>query len=241
MTNFDLKVERKFLSGPLSRVLELKMAIRVFLEFIRGLRSLHFVGPCITVFGSARFKEDHEYYQLAREVGRRVSQLGFTIMTGGGPGIMEAANRGAKENGGKSVGCNIVLPFEQKHNPYLDKWVNIRYFFVRKVFLLKYSYGFIVMPGGFGTLDEFFEALTLIQTKKIEDFPVVLMGKSFYQPLVDMALKMREEKTISPEDLNLVFLTDSVDEAVDFIEASTIKSKRFKLTRMRKSRLLGEN
>jgi uncharacterized protein (TIGR00730 family) len=222
----SIQAEKTFLSGPLDRIFEFRMAFRVFFEFIRGFRNLHFVGPCITVFGSARFKEGHH--------------SGFAVMTGGGPGIMEAANRGAKEAGGKSVGCNIILPFEQDPNPYLDIWVDIRYFFVRKVFLLKYSYGFVVMPGGFGTLDEFFEALTLIQTKKIENFPVVLMGKDFYQPLVDMALKMRDEGTISPSDLNLVFLTDSIEDAVTYIETHTLKSPKYRLKKIKKMPMLGE-
>ncbi len=235
-----IESERTFLSGPLDRFIEFRMAFRVFFEFIRGFRKLHFVGPCITVFGSARFKEGHKYYEMAREMGAAISQSGFSVMTGGGPGIMEAANRGAKEAGGKSVGCNIILPFEQNPNPYLDIWVDIRYFFVRKVFLLKYSYGFVVMPGGFGTLDEFFEALTLIQTKKIEDFPVVLMGKDFYQPLVDMALKMKEEGTISSSDMRLVFLTDSIEDAVAYIEKQTLKSPKYKLKKIKKMTILGE-
>jgi uncharacterized protein (TIGR00725 family) len=154
--------EREFLEGPRSRWEEFVFTLSVVREFVRGFRTLHFVGPCITVFGSARFKPGHEYYELAREVGGGLAKIGFTTLTGGGPGIMEAANRGAKEQGGISVGCNIVLPHEQNPNPYLDKWVNIRYFFVRKVLLSKYSYGFVVLPGGFGTLDEFFEALTLV-------------------------------------------------------------------------------
>lgn len=226
------------MSGPLSRFNEFKMAVRVFIEFIRGFRALHFLGPCITVFGSARFDEDHEYYKTTVELGKELSRVGFTVMTGGGPGIMEAANKGAKLANGNSVGCNIVLPFEQKHNPYLDKWVNIKYFFVRKVFLLKYSYGFIAMPGGFGTLDELFEALTLIQTKKIENFPVVLMGVAYYQPLMEFIYSMRTAKTISPEDCDLLLLTDDIEEAVKFIEARTVK--RFKLKRVRKIAILGE-
>lgn len=235
-----IEAEKTFLSGPLDRIIEFRMAFRVFFEFIRGFRKLHFVGPCITIFGSARFKEGHKYYEMARKLGAEVSKSGFAVMTGGGPGIMEAANRGAKESGGKSVGCNIILPFEQNPNPYLDIWVDIRYFFVRKVFLLKYSYGFVVMPGGFGTLDEFFEALTLIQTKKIENFPVVLMGKDFYQPLVDMALKMREEGTISTSDLKFVYLTDSIEDAVAYIETHTLKSPKFKLKKIKKMTILGE-
>lgn len=234
----NIKLERKFLSGPHSRWIEFKMVVNVCLEFIRGFRALHFVGPCITIFGSARYREDHEFYRLTEEISKEISKLGFTIMTGGGPGIMEAANKGAKEVGGKSVGCNIVLPFEQKQNPYLDKWVNIKYFFVRKVFLLKYSYGFIAMPGGFGTLDELFEALTLIQTKKIENFPVVLMGVDYYQPLIDFILKMKEAGTISAHDTDLMLITDDVQEAVKHIEKFAIR--KFNLKRIRRMAFLGE-
>src|SRR5262245_21448532 len=159
---------RRFLQGPQARRSELFRAIRIFIEFIRGFRALHFVGPCVTVFGSARFKEDHPYYALGREVGRALARAGFTVMTGGGPGIMEAANRGAKDVGGRSVGCNIELPEEQRPNPYLDRWITFRHFFVRKVMLVKYSYAFVALPGGFGTLDEIFETATLVQTGKIK-------------------------------------------------------------------------
>src|SRR6187455_2345489 len=175
--------ERTFLSGPRARLSELKLAIKFFLEFVRGFRALHFVGPCVTVFGSARFKEDHPYYALGREMGKRLAQLGLTVMTGGGPGIMEAANRGAKEAGGCSIGCNIILPHEQHPNPYLDLFVEFPHFFVRKVMLVKYSYAFVALPGGFGTLDEIFEVATLVQTRKIQDFPLVLVGREFWQPL----------------------------------------------------------
>lgn len=160
------QIEIKFLEGPQSRWKELKFAFKVFAEFIRGYRQLAFVGPCVTIFGSARFHPGDKYYELTEKVGAEVAKMGFTVLTGGGPGLMEAANKGAKEVGGRSVGCNIILPHEQKPNPYLDRWVNIRYFFVRKTLLIKYSYAFICMPGGFGTLDELFEAITLIQTKK---------------------------------------------------------------------------
>ena len=136
------------------------------MEFIRGFRTFHFCGPCITVFGSARIKEDNPYYKMTMDIGARLAKLGLTVMTGGGPGLMEAANRGAREAGGRSVGCNILLPQEQDPNPYMDKWMDFQFFFVRKVMLIKYSYGFIVMPGGVGTMDELFQALTLIQTKK---------------------------------------------------------------------------
>lgn len=224
--------EEVFLEGPKSRWKEFFFTFKIMLEFIRGFRALHFVGPCITVFGSARFKEDHPAYEQAREVGAGLSKLGFTVMTGGGPGIMEAANRGAKDVGGRSVGCNIVLPFEQYANPYLDSWVNIRYFFVRKVLLTKYSYGFIVMPGGFGTLDEFFEALTLIQTTKVKKFPIVLMGKEFHSHLYGHIQKMIEEKTISSQDKDLFLFTDSVEEAMDHMEKYAIE--HFGLRRKKK-------
>ena len=168
--------EISFLAGPQSRWRDFSFTIRTLYQFVHGFRSLHFVGPCITIFGSARFGEDHEYYKLTRAVASEIARLGFTIMTGGGPGLMEAANRGAKDVGGKSVGCNIRLLAEQAHNPYLDKWVKINHFFIRKILLVKYSYAFVVMPGGFGTLDEFFEALTLIQTRKIRNFPIIRLS-----------------------------------------------------------------
>lgn len=206
-----------YLDGPKPRSYELGFAFKVFRQFIKGFRTLHFVGPCITVFGSARFPEDHPYYELARECGRRIAGLGFTTMTGGGPGIMEAANRGAFEGGGYSVGCNIRLPFEQKANPYLNKSITFEHFFVRKVLLVKYSYAFIIMPGGVGTMDEFFETLTLVQTKTIIQFPIVLVGKAFYQPLMDYLHFMRDQKTIGERDLDLVLLTDDIGEAMDHI------------------------
>ena len=210
--------ERRFLEGPRRRVEELARAVRIFMEFIRGFRALHFVGPCVTVFGSARFREDHRYYAVARDMGGRIARLGFTVMTGGGPGIMEAANRGAKEAGGYSIGCNIVLPMEQKPNPYLDKFIEFKYFFIRKVMLVKYSYAFVVLPGGFGTLDELFEALTLIQTQKIQSFPVVLMGVDYWEPMIGfMRERLIAEHTISPEDLRLLMVTDSPEEAIAHI------------------------
>ena len=176
------------------------------------------MGPCVTVFGSARFEEDHPYYELAREVGRRLVGEGFTVMTGGGPGIMEAANRGAMERGGFSVGCNIDLAFEQDPNPYLHLFLEFRYFFVRKVMLVKYSHGFIALPGGFGTMDEIFETATLIQTGKISGFPCVLMGREYWQPLLDFIVgPMRKEGTIGEQDVDIVFVTDSPEEAVAYI------------------------
>lgn len=211
--------ERSFLAGPLSRGEEFLRACRIFAEFIKGFRALHFVGPCVTVFGSARFPEDHPYYDLARRVGRMVAELELTVMTGGGPGIMEAANRGAREAGGRSLGCNITLPKEQQPNPYLDKWIEFRYFFVRKVMLVKYSYAFIALPGGYGTLDEIFETVTLVQTQKIRNFPIVLMGVSFWTPLIQFLRdKMLAMGTIGHGDLDLLILTDSPDEAMEHIK-----------------------
>jgi uncharacterized protein (TIGR00730 family) len=207
-----------YLEGPKSRGYELAFAFRVFGQFLKGFRKLHFTGPCITVFGSARFKEDNIYYNNARNFGKRIAELGFATMTGGGPGIMEAANRGAFENGGISVGCNIQLPFEQKPNPYVNKSITFEHFFVRKVLLVKYSYAFIIMPGGFGTMDEFFEILTLVQTKTVTDFPIVLFGKEYYKPLIEMIEWMVNQGTISKEDLSLLLLTDDEDEAMSHIQ-----------------------
>lgn len=217
------KKEINFLEGPQSRWKELKFTISVLTEFIKGFRKLHFVGPCVTIFGSARFKEGHKHYEMARILAGRIAQLGFTIMTGGGPGIMEAANRGAREVGGRSVGCNIELPHEQEPNPYMDTWVNIKYFFVRKTLLSKYSYAFVVMPGGFGTLDEFFEAITLIQTKMVSDFPVVIMDKEFHNHIIQHVDLMKAQGTISPDDTSLFIFTDDIEEAVTYIQNNTIK------------------
>lgn len=217
------KEEIKFLEGPQSRLNDLWFTIKTTYQFIKGFRTLHFVGPCITIFGSARFEESHPYYQTARSISSKIAKLGFTIMTGGGPGIMEAANRGAKEVGGRSVGCNIELPFEQHPNPYLDTTVDIRYFFVRKVLLLKYSYGFVIMPGGFGTMDEMFEAITLIQTHKIDKFPIVLFQSDFHKELLEHIKLMVEKGTISEHDEHLYLVTDNEEEAVEHIKTHTIK------------------
>ena len=216
-----------FLEGPKSRSYEFNFAFRIFSQFIKGFRTLHFVGPCITVFGSARFNENHPYYSVAREFGKRISDLGLTVMTGGGPGIMEAANRGAFENGGMSVGCNIRLPFEQKPNKYMNKWLTFDYFFVRKVMMVKYSYAFIIMPGGFGTMDEFFETLTLVQTKIVTQFPIVLYGKAYYKELWEYLEYMAQQGTINREDLSLVLLTDDVNDAITHIR--TYIKKNYKL------------
>jgi hypothetical protein len=209
-------------------------------ELLRGFRSLHFVGPCVTIFGSARVGEDSAEYQLTRTLANDLAQRGFTIMTGGGPGIMEAANRGARDAGGTSVGCNIVLPHEQEPNSYLDVSINFRYFFVRKLMLIKYSYAFVAMPGGFGTLDELFEALTLIQTGKIHNFPVVLMGTSYWQPLITQLDEMVDKEMIDSEDLDLLLVTDDVTTALDHIEKLAVH--RFRLhQRLQPIRVLGES
>jgi len=224
-----MKEEIQFLEGPQSRWKDFWFTVKIFREFIRGFRRLHFVGPCVTIFGSARYEEGHEYYTLARKVGAEVARLGFTVLTGGGPGLMEAANRGAQDVGGKSVGCNIVLPAEQKPNDYLDKWVRIRYFFVRKTLLIKYSYAFIVLPGGFGTMDEYFEAITLIQTQKISVFPVILFGTEYYKDLLDQIQLMKRYHTISENDNKLFHITDSVEEAVKIIREKSIVKYSLKL------------
>jgi uncharacterized protein (TIGR00730 family) len=217
------RTDQVMLEGPHSRFDEFFTLLRIMADFLRGFRVLHFVGPCVTVFGSARIKSDSAEYQLARRMGAGLARLGFTVMTGGGPGIMEAANRGAKEAGGCSVGCNIRLPHEQRPNGYLDRCVTLYYFFVRKMLLVKYSYAFVVMPGGAGTLDELFEALTLIQTGKIKHFPIVVMGTDYWHELTDLLVKMARLGTISESDLHLVYVTDSVEEAVEHIRRKAIE------------------
>lgn len=233
--------EDRFLEGPHSRKWEAAFLFRVVVGFVKGLRALHFLGPCVTVFGSARIGEGHPFYELSREVGRAIAKLGFTVMTGGGGGLMEAANRGAREAGGRSVGCNVQLPREQRPNAYLDRWVTIRYFFIRKVFLFKYSYAFVVMPGGIGTLDELFEAYTLIQCGKIQDFPIVLMGREYWEPLFRLLKGMAWEGTISPSDLDLILITDSVEEAMAHIERYSVEKFRLRKDNpLRPARALAE-
>lgn len=215
--------EKHFLAGKRHRGADLESAVRLFLEFLRGFEELEFEGPCVTVFGSARFTAGHPYYEVAREVGRRLAQAGYAVMTGGGPGIMEAANRGAREGGGLSLGCNIRLPREQKPNAYLDRFVEFEHFFVRKVMLVKYSCAFVVMPGGFGTLDEAFEVMTLIQNRKLESFPVVAVGDGFWSSLRDfLADTLVREGTISPEELGYIHLADDAAAAVDIIRRTTV-------------------
>jgi len=224
--------ERQLYAGPQSRWRELRFTFRIIGEFIQGFRALHFVGPCVTIFGSARFEEGHTYYKLARELGAAVSFLGFTVMTGGGPGIMEAANRGAFEAGGASVGCNIELPHEQTSNAYLTTSITFKYFFVRKMMFVKYSDAFIIFPGGFGTLDELFEALTLIQTHKIHNFPVILFGSGYWNEMLDwLRGPVFAEGKIVEEDFRRLHVTDSPAEVVEVIrayeasQASTNQSK----------------
>jgi uncharacterized protein (TIGR00730 family) len=213
--------EKQFLKGRRERGEDLESAVRFFLEFLRGFESLSEEGPCVTVFGSARFTEGHDYYNLARQLGRRLAEEGYTVMTGGGPGIMEAANRGAREAGGRSIGCNIKLPSEQKPNPYLDHFIELDYFFVRKVMLVKYSSAFVLMPGGFGTLDEGFEVITLLQTGKLEGFPMVILGSKFWRGMREFAERtLIATGAIDPGDLDLFSGVDSVDEAIALIRGT---------------------
>ena len=230
-----------FLEGARSRFAEFFTLLRVMRDFLRGFRTLHFVGPCVTVFGSARIQRDDPHYELARKMGAAIARLGFTVMTGG-PGIMEAANRGAKEAGGRSVGCTIELPSEQPANAYLDRCVRMHYFFVRKALLVKYSYAFVVMPGGAGTLDELFEALTLIQTAKIKNFPIVIMGTDYWKELIGFIDKMAQRGMIAPSDLSLIYATDSIDEAIEHIRTKTIEPFGLKRVPRRRRHLpwLGE-
>ena len=211
--------DRYLLEGPHSRFQELRLLLRAGRDFIRGFRALHFVGPCVTVFGSARFDEHHRYYRLARDLGRALAERKYAVVTGGGPGIMEAANRGAREGGGLSIGCNIILPHEQQPNPYLDRVVNFDYFFVRKVMLVKYSEAFVLMPGGYGTLDEIFETVTLVQTGKIRHFPIVAMGRDYWQGMLDfISDTMFREGAAAEGEVGGFLVTDSVAEAVDHID-----------------------
>ncbi|NCC22401.1 MAG: TIGR00730 family Rossman fold protein [Alphaproteobacteria bacterium] len=196
------------------------MAMRIWREFRMGFRKLQNVNECVTVFGSARFREGNVYYEMARATAKLLAENGFKIMTGGGPGIMEAANRGAKEGGGYSIGCNIELPHEQFANPYLDLSIDFHYFFVRKVMLVKYSTAFVLMPGGFGTMDETFEIATLIQTGKVKNFPVVAMGRDYWEPLGPFINEtMINHGTINPEDVNFVRITDDPEEALHLIQS----------------------
>ncbi len=195
---------------------------KIISEFVEGFEKMAKIGPCVSIFGSARTKPENKYYQLAEEIAFKLTQSGYGVITGGGPGIMEAGNKGAQKGKGSSVGINIELPFEQVHNPYIDfdKLISFNHFFVRKVMFMKYSQGFIVMPGGFGTLDELFEAVTLIQTEKIGKFPIVLVGKDYWSGLIEWVTKvmLHEEKNISETDMQLFSVVDTAEEAVDVID-----------------------
>jgi uncharacterized protein (TIGR00730 family) len=213
--------EKLFLEGRRSREQDLESAVKIFLEILRGFESFDFDRPCVTVFGSARFREGNEYYSLARDMGHALVDSGYAVMTGGGPGLMEAANRGAREAGGVSLGCNIRLPREQKPNRYLDKFIEFEHFFVRKVMLVKYSSAFVVLPGGFGTLDEAFEVGTLIQTGKLEQFPIVGLGGDFWAQLRRFIREtMLARGVISIDDLRFIHPAQSVEEAMHYIAES---------------------
>ena len=211
--------DEALLRGSDDLLVDFDRGFGMFQEFVGGCRGLFDVGPTVSVFGSARFAESHPYYQLARELGRALAQHGYAVMTGGGPGIMEAANRGAREGGGLSIGCNIVLPQEQQPNPYLDRMLSFDHFFVRKVMLVKYSLGFVLMPGGYGTLDEIFETVTLVQTGKIRRFPIVAMGRSYWQGMLDFISEtMFREGCAEAGEVGGFLVTDSVEEAVSHID-----------------------
>lgn len=221
--NYDeLKIRRAFTERDWQEIKahDTWQIFKIMSEFVDGFEKLSKIGPCVSIFGSARTKPEHRYYQLAEEIAFKLTKEGYGIITGGGPGIMEAANKGARNAGGKSVGLNIELPFEQSSNPYIDsdKLITFDYFFVRKLMFIKYAQGFVVLPGGFGTMDELFEALTLIQTKKIGKFPIVLAGKEYWSGMIDWIKNMLlEEKMIDEKDLGLFMLAEDADSAVKHI------------------------
>lgn len=206
---------------PVMKITDSWQIFKIMAEFVQGFEKLSAIGPCVSIFGSSRTKPDNRYYPLATEVAAKLCEAGYGVMTGGGPGIMEAGNKGAKEVGGKSVGVNIDLPFETKHNDYidLDKLIHFDYFFVRKVMLVKYAQAFVVFPGGYGTMDELFEALTLIQTQKIDKFPIVLMGSDYWQGLIDWIQKvmLEQEGNINADDLFMFKMADTAEDAVNII------------------------
>jgi uncharacterized protein (TIGR00730 family) len=212
--------DKGFLTANRTLADEIRDSHKVMADLWQGISAFEHVKNCVTVYGSARFKEGHKYYELARSMGKALAENGFTVMTGGGPGVMEAANRGAKEGGGKSVGCNIILPFEQKINPYVDSKVEFEFFFTRKVILRKNSVAYVLIPGGFGTMDEIFEVLTLIQTGKLPARPVVCLGKEYWQHLGKFLREtMLNVGTISPDDLELALVTDDITEAITYIKS----------------------
>lgn len=217
--------EERFLQGQKPFLSDIRRLFQISLECLRGFIAFRNLGPCVTVFGSARFGQEHRYYRLAEESSRQLAKAGFTIITGGGPGLMEAANKGAKSGNGYSVGCNIKLPKEQEPNQFLDQWVEFKYFFVRKLMLAKYSYAFVVTPGGFGTLDEMFEIVTLIQTGKLKNFPVILMGADYWQPLMDFIRgTLAKNAAIGDADLELITVTDSAEKATEIIRRAATQT-----------------
>jgi len=210
--------DKKFFETERTLADEIRDSHKALADLWQGVSAFEKIKNCVTIYGSARFKEGHLYYELARSIAKALAENGFSVMTGGGPGVMEAANRGAKEGGGVSLGCNIVLPFEQKLNPYVDTKVEFEFFFTRKVILRKNSVAYVLMPGGFGTMDEIFEVLTLIQTGKLPARPVVCMGKDYWKHLGTFLREtMLKVETISPEDLELALVTDDIPEAIDYI------------------------
>jgi uncharacterized protein (TIGR00730 family) len=214
--------EKQYVVDALS-INESWRVFRIMAEFVEGIETLSQVENAVTIFGSARIKPDNIYYQKTENLARLLVKNGFNVITGGGPGVMEAANKGASEAGGKSVGLNIRLPFEQKPNPYANIHIDYKYFFVRKVMFVKYAVAYVIMPGGFGTMDEFFEALTLIQTKKIKSFPLILMGSEYWHGLLDFLKKtMLQEGKISPADLDLIQVVDEPEEVVKLIKKYVI-------------------
>lgn len=222
MKNLISGAEEAFLAGDHGNQADVASAVGIFLELLRGFELFDVPQPSVTVFGSARVGEDDSYYKMARELGGKLAHAGFTVVTGGGPGVMEAANRGAKEAGGYSVGCNITLPKEQKPNNYLDYFLEFEHFFVRKLMLIRHSSAFVVMPGGFGTMDEGFEIATLIQSGKLSKFPVVAMGTAFWEPLRGFLRgALTEKNLIDEQDLDVVKLTDEVDEAISWIQSGS--------------------
>lgn len=239
---FELETpDQTLLSGPSTRWRDLATLIRMTKDLFIGFRALHFSGPCVTVFGSARSQPGTRYYEMARQMGEACARLGFTVVTGGGPGIMQAANQGSFQAGGRSLGVNIELPFEQSANPYVQRSVTMKYFFTRKVVLVKYSYAFIILPGGAGTMDEMFETMTLIQTGKLKIFPIVLMGKDYWKPLIDFVYQMAEEGTISPDDPELIFFTDDVAAATAHLQRHAVRQFGLRRKRAPKAiKLLGE-
>jgi len=223
-----LSNDKNFLIPHRSLSMEIKDTHKAIADLWQGIDAFERIGNCVTVYGSARFKEGHVYYELARSMGKALAEAGFPVMTGGGPGVMEAANRGAKEGGGLSLGCNIILPFEQKLNPHVDIKVEFEFFFTRKVILRKNSVAYVLMPGGFGTMDEIFEVITLIQTGKLPPRPIVCMGKKYWQHLgVFLRETMLEVGTISPQDLELYFITDDPAEGVAYIKEQLSKDPAF--------------